>query len=301
MANRSATARWWRRRLFYPLQTVLAHLVFAVFGMLPPAVASALGGWLGRSIGPRLGASKKALSNLQRALPALPPERHRAILGGMWDNLGRVIAEYPHLRTLAETGPGKPLEIVGLEHLHALRDDGRAGFLFSGHLANWEILGVAARRLGVELTLVYRAPNNPSFDRLLRRARGVPPEQLVPKGAAGASALLRALRRGGHVAMLVDQKMNDGVAVPFFGREVMTAPALAQLALRYRLPVVPVRVERLGGIRCRVTLSPPLTLPDSGDRHADTLAAMTEVNALLESWIRERPEQWLWLHRRWPD
>lgn len=100
--------------------------------------------------------------------------------------------------------------------------------------------------------------------------------------------------------MLVDQKMTDGIAVPFFGRDAMTAPALAQFALKYDAPIIPVRSERLEGARFRITFYPELKTPKTGDRHADILAIMTNVNASMESWIRERPEQWLWLHRRWP-
>jgi KDO2-lipid IV(A) lauroyltransferase len=95
--------------------------------------------------------------------------------------------------------------------------------------------------------------------------------------------------------------MNDGIPVPFFGRPAMTAPALAQLALRFDCAIVPARVERLKGARFRLTVFPPLELPRTGNRHADTLAIMTRVNAILESWIRARPELWFWLHRRWPD
>ena len=101
--------------------------------------------------------------------------------------------------------------------------------------------------------------------------------------------------------MLVDQKLNDGIAVPFFGRDAMTAPALAQLALKYRCPVVPARLERLDGARFRLTFQPPMELPDTGDREADVFETMRRVNAIFEDWIRARPEQWLWLHRRWPD
>ena len=101
--------------------------------------------------------------------------------------------------------------------------------------------------------------------------------------------------------MLVDQKMNDGIAVPFFGRDAMTAPALAQFALKYDCPVVPVRVELLGGAYFRMTFYPALEIVPTDDRHADILRIMTEVNAIMESWIRDRPAQWLWLHRRWPN
>src|SRR6185437_12707464 len=125
--------------------------------------------------------------------------------------------------------------------------------------------------------------------------------ELIPKGALGSRRAVAALRRGGHLSMLADQKLNDGIAVPFFGRPAMTAPALASLALHYDCAVLPARVERLGGARFRLTIHPPLQMPRSGDRAADAAALMAAVNATLESWIRERPEQWFWLHRRWPD
>jgi KDO2-lipid IV(A) lauroyltransferase len=101
--------------------------------------------------------------------------------------------------------------------------------------------------------------------------------------------------------MLVDQKMNDGIAVPFLGRPAMTAPAVARFALKYRCPVIPARVQRVKGAHFRMTFYPPLDLPNSGDVKADTLAMMTAVNDLIGSWIREAPGQWLWLHRRWPE
>src|SRR5437868_1155842 len=109
------------------------------------------------------------------------------------------------------------------------------------------------------------------------------------------------LRRGGHVSLLADQKLNEGIAVPFFGRPAMTAPALALLALRFGCAILPARVERLRGARFRLTLYPPLDMPRSGDRDGDVMTIMTAVNSTLEAWISERPEQWFWVHSRWPD
>jgi KDO2-lipid IV(A) lauroyltransferase len=151
----------------------------------------------------------------------------------------------------------------------------------------------------MKLPVVYRAPNNPWADALLRRFRDAPLS--IPKGPEGARALLRLIRAGGHAGILVDQKMNDGIPVPFFGRTAMTAPAVAQLGLRQGCVLVPSRTERLNGARFRITLYPPLDLHPTGDRVADELAVMTRINRLIEGWIRDHPEQWLWLHRRWPD
>jgi KDO2-lipid IV(A) lauroyltransferase len=163
------------------------------------------------------------------------------------------------------------------------------------------LLPAGFRRLGVTSDIVYRAANNPLIDWLYRHGRSTGASNQIRKGPSGVRQLLAAMRQGHNVAMLVDQKMNDGIAVPFFGRPAMTAPAVAELALRFGCPLIPVRMERLGGTRFRVTVLPPLDHPDSGDRRQDVLTMMTEINALLESWIRERPEQWLWLHNRWPD
>ena len=123
---------------------------------------------------------------------------------------------------------------------------------------------------------------------------------MFPKGAEGGRAALAHLRDGGVLAMLTDQKMNDGIAVPLFGHAAMTASAGAALALRFRAKMHPAHVERLGPARFRVIVEAALPLPDSGDRTADIAALTAAMNACLERWIRARPAEWLWLHRRWP-
>lgn len=285
----------------YRLEAVFLYAFYYVVRALPCGAASALGGWIGRTVGPRLRSTRTARRNLTRAFPEKPAAEIEAIIRAMWDNLGRTVAEYPHLEELSRPTPGGRTEFIGAEHVTAALNDGKGGFLISGHLANWEMSGAAVRQHGMEVALVYRAPNNPYAARLLLRNRDAATPLHIPKGAEGARMMLRHLKEGGHIGMLVDQKMNDGIPVPFFGRNAMTAPAGAHLALKFGLPLLPVRVERLGGPRFRVTVFPPLDLPHSGDRNADVLAVMTHLNDLLESWIRERPEQWLWIHRRWPD
>ena len=218
----------------------------------------------------------------------------------MWDNLGRVVAEYPHLRKIDVFEPGGRVEIRGLEYINRAVATGRRMISFSGHLANWEIGALAAVQCGLSVAQIYRAANNPLVDRMIARFRGDRAE-FIPKGAVAARHAIAALRRGAHLTLLADQKMNDGIPVPFFGRPAMTAPALADLALRFDCDVLPARVERLDGARFRLTVSPPLPLPQSGEPHADAAALMAGVNATLEAWIRDRPEQWLWVHRRWPD
>lgn len=302
MAVRSDRLRRRQRWLDYPLQGAALWALVALFRILPLDLASTLGGATARLVGPHLGASNKALRNLERAFPEKSGEEHRRILSGMWENLGRVAGEYPHIARIWTDRPGgSRVELIGTEHIRSVVDSGRPAIIVSGHLANWELIAPGAKRLGLPITLVYRRPNNPIAGRLIDRLRGDGFGRLVPKGRAGAKALIAALRAGSSIGMLIDQKMNDGIPVPFFGRDAMTAPAAAQLALNNRIPLIPVRIERVQGARFRLTILPPLDLPATGNKGADVQAAMTRLNLLLEGWIRERPEQWLWLHRRWPD
>ena len=180
-----------------------------------------------------------------------------------------------------------------------LRDDSRPGIFFSGHLGNWEIVSLGATQRGVPLDRVYRAANNRLVEWFYRRGRAAAESALIPKGSAGGRQLIASLDKGRHIGMMVDQKMNDGIPVPFFGHPAMTPPALAELALRYDCPVVPARIVRLSGARFRLVFSPPLELKSTGGRKADVARAMDQVNAVIEGWVRDTPEQWLWLHNRW--
>lgn len=284
----------------YRFEACAAALLFAAMRALPIDAASALGGATARLIGPRLSISQRARRNLHAALPGLSAAEIERVVRGMWDNLGRVAAEYPHLAEIRVFAPGGRVETVGLDHLDAALAAGRPVIMFGGHLGNWEIAALAAGQSGIDVAQIYRAVNNPLVDRMVARFRGSGSE-FIPKGAIASRRALAALRRGAHLSLLVDQKLNDGIAVPFFGRPAMTPPALAMLARHFDCTVLPVRVERLRGARFRLTIEPPLPLPQQGDRAADVLALMTAVNQRLEAWIRERPEQWFWVHSRWPE
>ncbi len=290
-----------RHYIVHPIEAAFAFATYGVFAVLPVGMASALGGWLARLIGPRLALSQRAVRNLRIGLPDIAPAEVNRIVAGMWEHLGRLAGEYPHLGGFrVGHGPNR-IEIVGEEQIERLRRDGGPAILVSGHLGNWEIAPALFMHLGVRADIVYRAANNRLIDWLYRYGRATGSNGQIRKGPTGARQLLAALKQGRNIAMLVDQKMNDGIAVPFFGRPAMTASAAAELALRFHCPLIPVRIERLDGTHFRLTVLPPLAYPNSGDRKQDVLDLMTRINALLESWIRQRPEQWLWLHNRWPD
>ncbi len=306
MANRKPFQRWVSRTIGRPLETAGLHIVHFLFSSLPLDVASALGGAVARAVGPRLGLSRRARRNLERAFPDMKPAEIDRVVRDMWDNLGRVAAEMPHLSRIKvfdsdpATGPRR-VEVVNIERFDAVRDSQKPVIFFTAHIGNWEICPLVSIRRGLPLHVVYRSANNPWADRLFLASRRDVVGGMIPKGAEGARLMLKTLQDRGALAMLVDQKMNDGIAVPFLGRDAMTAPALAQLALKFDCVVLPAWIERVGGAYFRATVDEPLEFPRTGDRHADIRALMTAVNARMEAWIRNCPGQWLWLHRRWPD
>jgi Kdo2-lipid IVA lauroyltransferase/acyltransferase len=306
MANRTPFQRWISRYVGRPLETAGLHVVHFLFSSLPIDAASALGGAVARAVGPRLGVTRRARRNLERIFPQMKRAEIERVIREMWDNLGRTAAEMPHLPRIKvfdddpATGPRR-VEAHGVEHLDAGRDGDRPVIFFTAHIGNWEIGPLLSIRRGLPLHVVYRSANNPWADRLFLTGRRDVVGGLIPKGAEGARLMLKALQAGEALGMLVDQKMNDGITVPFMGLNAMTAPALAQLALKFDCVVLPAWVERIGGAYYRLSIEPPLKLPRSGDRHADIRALMEAVNARMEAWIRKCPGQWLWLHRRWPD
>lgn len=283
------------RRLRYASEAVLVYILYIFFRILPIDVASALGGAIGRCIGPYLPSSTVARRNLAAAFPYKRGVELENIVAGMWNNLGRVLAEYAHLPCI-----WKRVEIVGGEHLTAARDSGKPAMFFGAHLANWEVGTIASKKTGLEMHPIYRKPNNPWVNKILHYARGAGASGQIAKGASGAREMLSVLRNKGSLAILMDQKLNEGMAIPFFGRAVMTATALASFALKFDCSVHPVRIERLKGCHFMMTVYPALEIPHSGDGDRDTREILTKVNQHLEGWIRERPEQWLWIHQRWP-
>lgn len=285
------------------LEMVLARAALALLRALGPEAASNLGGAVLRVLGPLLPVSKTADHNLRRALPELDAPARKRIIRAVWDNLGRTIAEFPHLPALRRTASGPGFEIMGEEIARAQAARGGPAIFFSAHIGNWEILPPIAADYGMALASFYRAPANPYIDALTntlrRRAIGMEIDNF-PKGTAGAKAAFAHLTRRGYLGILVDQKLNDGIEARLFGMPAMTTPAPATLALRFRCPVVPGHIQRLGPARFRLVVEPPLPLPDSGDRAADVAELTQAVNDCIERWIRARPGEWLWLHRRWP-
>ncbi|EKV32496.1 Lipid A biosynthesis lauroyl acyltransferase [Caenispirillum salinarum AK4] len=280
-------------------EAVTARALYGALGLLPADLASGLMGRLLRMVGPLIPVSRVGRDNLARAFPEKTRAEREAILRGMWENLGRIAGEYPHVHKAGFLRAR--MTVNGLDTLEAMRDDGIGGLFFSAHVGNWEVSSYAATAADLPLHRFYRAANNPLIEATLyRRGRSGMQGELLPKGRKGAARALGLLKRGGHVAIMADQKQNEGIPVPFFGRDAMTTPAVAEFALRLKLPVIPTRTVRLGGARFRVDVGPPMEFAPTGDHRADVAALTAQITQVVEGWVREHPDQWLWVHRRWP-
>lgn len=301
MSSIPRIAATFRRWIVHPIEAFCAFSIYLLFKLLPLEMASAVGGWLGRTVGPLLSVTKRARRNLARVYPEKSKREIEVIVRGMWDNLGRVAAEFPHLSEINVYDEHGPVTVVGAEWVDRLRDDGKPGFFFSAHFGNWEIVSLGGFQRGLSVDRVYRAANNRLVEWLYRHGRAAVQGALIPKGPAGVRLLLQSLKNGNHLGMMVDQKMNDGIEAPFMGFPAMTATALINLALRFDCPVVPIRVERTHGAHFRMIIGPAMELTMTGDKTADIAANVARMNAIIEGWVRERPEQWLWLHNRWID
>jgi KDO2-lipid IV(A) lauroyltransferase len=270
-----------------------------------PIKTADLFGRITRLIGPRLREQKIARANLTAAFPEKSSEEIETILAGVWDNLGRVGAEFAHLDHIWEHDPAHPedsrIEIETRTHelFAQLRLDNKPALIFASHLGNWEMPALAAVAHGLDATILYRRPNIASADRIIQEIRRVKMGTLVPAGRDAPLKLAEALQNGEHVAMLVDQYLTNGVDVTFFGRKTKANPMLARLLRQVECPIHGVRIIRLPGHRFRAELSEEVKPVRDASGKIDIQGTMQAVTSVVEGWIREYPDQWLWLHRRW--
>ena len=288
------------RKIRYFIEGVLVKVAYRAFSRMPFEKASDTGGAWCRRLGPYLSRTRVARRNLRQAMPELNNSQVEDIILDMWEHVGRFLAEFPHMTDISLENISNILEIEGMEHLHAVKDMGKGSIFVSGHIGNWEL---ACRTLALHdfpLFLVYRHGNNPILDNIIQQTRNHYQPAGFAKGKAGARQLVQAIRERSHVGVLIDQKMNDGIAVKFFGRNAMTSPAIARIALRFNCPIVPGRIVRTQGHKMKLIIYPPLEIQKTGNQEADVLEIMTRINAIIEEWIREFPSQWIWIHNRWP-
>jgi KDO2-lipid IV(A) lauroyltransferase len=289
-----------KERLRYSAEAAPFFFFMGRFRLLGVDAASALGGWIGRTFGPLLPPDRIARANLKASFPEKSQAERDAIRMEMWDNLGRVVGEYPHLGKFSSRGRDPRITLT--MHPKLTPDTvGPGGLMFlSAHFANWEMMPILAHQEGYEGGTVVRPPNNPYVASYIERQRGITGPKIQIAKLNAARRMLAMLKGGKSLFMLVDQKNNEGVAVPFFGRDAMTTPAPAAFALKLNARIVFAVNRRIKGARFHVTVHPGPDFTPSGDEPKDIQRLTEIITGRIEELVRADPGQWLWIHRRWP-
>ena len=297
--------RQWRkfRHVEYWLVAQLAFVVLALLSRLPPKRATDFADWASRKIGPLSHRHAIALDNLRRAFPEKSEIEITEIALDMWGNMARLVAEYVFLDQIFDFDPNaeKPglIEVEGLEVFNQVVAAEGPHLFFTAHTGNFELLPLCAATFNLEVTALFRPPNNPYIAKRVLEARRTRMGHLVPSKAGAVWTLVDVLERGGSVGMLVDQKFQKGETTKFFGRPVGTNPLLPKLARQFDAKIHPTRCIRLPGGRFRLVLEPEIHLPRGENGQIDIKASCQMLNDIVEAWVREHPGQWMWFHKRW--
>jgi Kdo2-lipid IVA lauroyltransferase/acyltransferase len=273
--------------------------------LVDPDRMADVAGWVMRTVGPLLPEQPIARANLKAAFPEKSAAEIERILRASWDNLGRMGAEFANLDRLwnfdlehPERGRIKSNQ-ANIDRFLRLANDGKPALIFSAHLGNWELPAISAATYGIDSAVLYRKPNIAGVDRWLRETRTASMGELISASLDAPLKLAEALERGAHVGMLVDQYYRRGVPVTFFGRRTMANPLLARLAQHFDCPIHGVRIVRLPDHTFRGDMTEQIAPARDAQGKIDVAGTMQIITSVVEGWIREHPEQWLWQHRRW--
>ncbi len=282
----------------------LMRFIFAWSRAVGRERASRIAARVARRFGPKTREHRVAAANIAAAFPEKSEEERHRILLGVWDNLARVTIEYAFMADILDAyDPDHPetssIEFVGIEHVRALRASGGPSIIFGAHIANWELVAVFARRVGLPIAGLYRPPANPYVAAEIEKERKPLIEQLIDTRVNAARQVVSAMRRRAHVGAIIDQRIGDGQVIPFLGRPSYSNPIVGIMARLFDCPVHAAYCTRLADGRFRIEITPRLDLPRDATGKVDADGANVIVHAVIEQWVRECPEQWLWLHDRW--
>ncbi|MCV0424858.1 MAG: lauroyl acyltransferase [Roseibium sp.] len=279
------------------IEGIALYVAIWLFRLIPVDIASALMGMFWRLLAPFNARHKRALHHLENAFPQMSERERENIVRGMWDNLGRVAAETFHIDRLLKQN--NRFEADADEIATAVLNGERPCLFVSFHSANWELCVQPAVQKGLVITGVYQALRNPKADEALRSLRqDLYKGGLLSKGHQTARKILSTLKTGGVVAMMGDLRETRGIQVPFFGQMAYANSVPASLARACNVPIVLGRVVRKNGVHFRIEAQ-AICVPVTQDRQADIKAATAQMHTVFEGWIREHPEQWMWIHKKW--
>ena len=284
------------KKLNYFLQYIFVKIFFFIFSIIGYKLSSLIGGIIGKSIGPFFRSKKIIIDNFKIAKIYQNNNNYNNIIKNMWENYGRIFSEYPHLINFKNNKLSKYLKIEGAEYLEEIKIKKKPVVFISGHFSNFELMAMQLESSGIDIAAIYRPLNNTFLNSTMEKIRiNHICKNQIPKGKSGSRKILEFFKKGTSIALMIDQRVSEGVKVNFFNRPAYTTSIPAQLSKKFECEIVPVYIERIENYFFNISINKPLKFEKT-----DSIEKITEkLNNILESMISKNPNQWIWTHNRW--
>ena len=280
----------------YFFQFLFFIIFFFLFKILGFKISSAIGGKLFEIIGPIFRSKKLIDTNIKKALPNINSEDLKKTTRLMWNNYGRIFAEYVFIKSFRNGKLNSRISIEGQDILEEIKKLNQQVVFISGHFSNFELMAMHLEKVGIKLTAIYRPLNNIFLNIIMEniRKKYICKNQ-IKKGIGGMKKIIHLKRQNYSTALMIDQRVSEGIRSNFFNNPALTTTIPAQLVKKFKIPVVPIFIERVNNLNFKITVSKPINFTDG-----DSIEKITDdLNKVLETMILHKPEQWIWSHNRW--
>ena len=280
----------------YFFEFLFSIFFFLFFKIIGPKLSSKISGKLFEIIGPFFRSKKVIYNNIKRALPEIDENNLKNIENSMWNNYGRIFAEYIFLKDFRYGKLASNVQIEGQEILNDIKENNKQVIFISGHLSNFELMAMFIEKSGINLSAIYRPLNNIFLNGIMEniRKKYICKNQ-IKKGLAGLKKLIKLKKKNYSTALMIDQRVSEGILSPLFNESALTTTIPAQLVKRFNIPIVPVYIERIEDLKFKITINQPLSFSQNTSHQEIT----DNLNQILEKFILSKPENWIWSHNRW--
>ncbi len=284
------------KKFKYFIQFFFVIVFFILFKLLGPHISSKLGGKIFEVIGPFFRSKKVIHTNIKKAIPEINSKNLKKITNSMWNNYGKIFAEYMFIKNFRRGNLSSKIKINGKEILDEIIKNNKQVVFISGHICNFELMAMYLEKSGINLAAIYRPLNNIYLNPLMEKIRkNYICKHQIKKGIGGMKKLIRLKKKNFSTALMIDQRVSEGILSNFFKQKALTTTIPAQLVKKFNIPVVPVYIERVNGLNFKITIKNPIFFPK-----IKTINDITdELNIVLEKMIIKKPEDWIWSHNRW--
>jgi KDO2-lipid IV(A) lauroyltransferase len=280
----------------YFFQFILIIILFLLFIILGCKKSSAFSGKLFEIVGPLFRSKKIIQSNIKKVYPEIKPENLNKITRLMWNNYGRIFSEYMFIKNFRNGKLAKNIIIDGVEIINQINLSTKPVIFISGHFGNFELMAMQLEKLGINLSAIYRPLNNIFLNKIMERIRKkYICKHQIKKGIGGIKKLIELQKKNYSTALMIDQRVSEGIYSNFFNEKALTTTIPAQLVKKFNMPIVPIYIERINNIKFKMTINKPINFP----KEATTEDITDELNLILEKMVINKPEQWIWSHNRW--